>query len=82
MGLTIHHQNLEHLEAEGAAPAPDIDAEIAKAEKGDPQALAFLYDHYSKTSHGPNCSYRCKGECDCEKADIAQVLEANGRDVP
>ena len=82
MGQTIHNQNFEHLEAEGAAPAPDIDVEIAKAEKGDTQALAFLYDHYSKTSHGPNCSYRCKGECDCEKADIAQVLEANGRDVP
>jgi hypothetical protein len=82
MVLTIHDQNFEHLEADGAVPAPDIDVEIAKAEKGDTQALAFLYDYCSKTSHGQNCSCRCKGECDCEKADIAQVLAANGRDVP
>ena len=53
---------------------------IARGWEGDTIALDAL-ELLSDESHDGDCSYRCKGECDCSKATIYAILEAHGRAV-
>ena len=53
---------------------------LKRAEAGEPAALDAL-ERMSGDSHDADCTYRCKGECDCRKSVINAILEAHGREV-
>lgn len=61
--------------------ASEAEMLLELARHGDREAAVKLQGMYCEMSHGPRCSYRNNGECDCIKSQVAEVCERFGLEV-